>query len=204
LLPVGLKKCHYALLPSSRVCSTTPIIFDRIAVPVQPRFDPHPVAMAEMINIDKYAAAVWMLSKPLRCLRQAEMACRLQVASVPLTEKLEDYDLPAQLESSVVPGAHCHRPEVGNHRWASSACRYHWPQLYDRYKRMARFVDHLVGRLFEFAAESRLSSQMERGESGRQSCQAGSADFKADAGWSKTEGRGSGRILSMSCKHRAF
>ena len=41
-----------------------PIIFDRLGIKVRP-IKPHPVAMAEMAKSDKYAAVVFVSSRPL-------------------------------------------------------------------------------------------------------------------------------------------
>ena len=41
------------------------MIFERLGIKVDARFVPHPVAMAEIANSDKYAAVVFVSSKPL-------------------------------------------------------------------------------------------------------------------------------------------
>jgi TRAP-type uncharacterized transport system substrate-binding protein len=123
-----------------------PIIFDRLGIPVQPRFDPHPVAMAEMIDNDKYAATVWVSSKPLDAFAKQKWPDGFKLLAVPLTEKLEDYYLPAELEASDYPDLIAAGQKVETVAVPAVLAAYGWPQLNDRYKRMARFVDYLVER----------------------------------------------------------
>jgi TRAP-type uncharacterized transport system substrate-binding protein len=123
-----------------------PIIFDRLRIPVQPRFDPHPVAMAEMINSDKYAATVWVSSKPLDAFAKQNWPNGFKLLAVPLTEKLEEYYLPAQLEASDYPALIAAGQKVETVAVPAVLAAYGWPQVSDHYKRMARFVDYLVER----------------------------------------------------------
>ena len=44
---------------------TGPIMFERLGIKVEPQFVPHPMALAEMLKDDKYAAVVFVSSKPL-------------------------------------------------------------------------------------------------------------------------------------------
>ena len=80
-----------------------PLIFDRLGIKVDARFDPHPSALAEMARSDKYAAIVFVTSKPVEPFVRRKWPEGFKFLPVPLTEKLEEYYLPAQLEPSDYP-----------------------------------------------------------------------------------------------------
>ena len=124
-----------------------PIVFERIGVKVSPQFVPHPVAMAEMAQSDKFAAVVFVSSKPLDPFVRRKWPDGFKFLSVPLTEKLEEYYLPAQLDAADYPGLIPEGQSIQTIAVPAVLAVYAWPQQSDRYKRLGRFIDYLFERL---------------------------------------------------------
>jgi TRAP-type uncharacterized transport system substrate-binding protein len=131
-----------------------PIIFDRLGIKIDARFDPHPVAMGEMAKSDKYAAVVFVSSKPLDPFVKRKWPDGFRFLPVPLTEKLEEYYLPAQLESAdypeLIPGGQV----IETISVPAVLAVYSWKPNTDRYRRMSRFVDYLFDRLPKLQTET--------------------------------------------------
>jgi TRAP-type uncharacterized transport system substrate-binding protein len=124
-----------------------PIIFERLGIKVQSQFDPHPVAMAEMVKSDKYAAVVFVSSRPLDPFVKRKWPDGFKFLPVPLTEKLEEYYLPAQLDASDYPGLIAEGASVQTVAVPAVLAVYAWPQGSDRYKRLTRLIDYMFERL---------------------------------------------------------
>jgi TRAP-type uncharacterized transport system substrate-binding protein len=124
-----------------------PIIFDRLGIKVQSQFDPHPVAMAEMVKSDKYAAVVFVSSRPLDPFVKRKWPDGFKFLPVPLTEKLEEYYLPAQLDASDYPGLIAEGASVQTVAVPAVLAVYAWPQGSDRYRRLTRLIDYMFERL---------------------------------------------------------
>src|SRR6185436_18608854 len=73
---------------------------------------------------------------------------------VPLTEKLEEYYLPAQLEPSDYPDLIPQGQIVQTVSVPAVLAVYNWPVQSDRYRRMVRFVDYLFERLPRLQTEA--------------------------------------------------
>jgi len=131
-----------------------PIIFDRLGIKVDARFIPHPVAIGEMATSDKYAAVVFVSSKPLDAFVKRKWAEGFKFLSVPLTPKLEEYYLPAQLEPSDYPGLIPEGQKIQTIAVPSVLAVFNWPQDHDRQKRVARFVDYLFERFAKLQTEA--------------------------------------------------
>ena len=158
---------------------TGPIIFERLGIKVEPHFVPHPVALGEMAKGDKYAAVVFVSTKPLDPFVKRKWPEGFRFLPVPLTQKLEEYYLPAQLEPPTTLGS-SGRPDDPDGRCALGAGRV---QLAQRCRAPA--APGAVGRLsvralLEAANRARLPSQVERTQSCRH--RARLAALWADAG----------------------
>ena len=123
-----------------------PIIFERLGIKVDARFVPHPVAMGEMKQSDKYAAVVFISSKPLDPFVKGKWPAGFKFLPVRLNEKLEEYYLPAQLEAEDYPGLVPEGQKIETIAVPSVLAVYNWPQNSSRGKHMARFVDYLFDR----------------------------------------------------------
>jgi len=123
-----------------------PIIFDRLGIDVDPQFDPHPVAMAEMLKSDRYAAVVFVSSKPLDPFVKQKWPEGYKFLPVPLTPKIEEFYIPAQLEAADYPGLIPNGQKVQTIAVPSVLAVINFPREHERYKRMARLVDYLFER----------------------------------------------------------
>jgi TRAP-type uncharacterized transport system substrate-binding protein len=130
-----------------------PIIFERLGIKVEPRFVPHPVAMGEMATSDKFAAVVFVSSKPLDPFVKRKWPEGYRFLPVPLTEKLEEFYLPAQLEPGDYPGLIPEGQKVQTIAVPSLLAVYDWRQDSERHKRISRFVDYLFDRFSKLQTE---------------------------------------------------
>ena len=131
-----------------------PIIFDRLGIKVMPQFVPHPVAMAEMAQSEKFAAVVFVSSKPLDPFVRRKWSDGFKFLPIPLTEKLEEYYLPAQLDAADYPGLIAEGQSVQTIAVPAVLAVFAWPQPSDRYRRLARFIDYLFERLPQLQKEA--------------------------------------------------
>jgi TRAP-type uncharacterized transport system substrate-binding protein len=123
-----------------------PIIFERLGIKVDARFVQHPVAMGEMKQSDKYAAVVFVSSKPLDPFVKGKWPAGFKFLPVPLNQKLEEYYLPAQLEAEDYPGLIPEGQKIETIAVPSVLAVYNWPPNSPRGKHMVRFVDYLFDR----------------------------------------------------------
>ena len=124
-----------------------PLIFDRLGIKVDARHDPHPSALAEIAQSDKYAAIVFVTSKPVEAFVRRKWPQGFKFLPVPLTEKLEEYYLPAQLEPSDYPELIAQGQIVQTVSVPAVLAVYNWPRQSDRHRRLVRFIDYLFERL---------------------------------------------------------
>ena len=124
-----------------------PLVFERLGIKVDARFDPHPTAMREMATGDKYAATVWVSTKPLDPFLKGQWASGFKFLPVPLTSALEEYYLPAQLDAADYPNLIRAGESITTISVPAVLAVYAWPQDSDRYRRVSRFIDYLVDRL---------------------------------------------------------
>lgn len=123
-----------------------PIIFDRLGIKIDAKFDPHSVAMQEMKKGDKYAATVWVSSKPLAPFLKGQWPAGFKFLPVPYTDNLEYY-LPAYLEHEDYPALVPKGERITTIAVPAVLAVYDWPTDTERYRRMVRFVDYLFDRL---------------------------------------------------------
>lgn len=130
-----------------------PLIFERLGIKVDARFVPHPVAMADMAASDKYAATVWVSSKPLDPFIKRKWPEGFKFLPVPLNEKLQEYYLPAQLDPADYPGLVPAGQRIDTIAVPAVLAVFAWPKGSDRHRRMVRFVDYLFERLPKLQSE---------------------------------------------------
>lgn len=124
-----------------------PIIFERLGIKVAAQFVPHPVAMADMAKSDKFAAVVFVSAKPLDPFVRRKWPEGFRFLPVPLTEKLEEYYLPAQLEAADYPDLIADGQSIQTISVPAVLAIYAWPQRSERHQRVVRFIDYLFERL---------------------------------------------------------
>jgi TRAP-type uncharacterized transport system substrate-binding protein len=130
-----------------------PIIFERLGIKVDARFVPHPVAMGEIANSAKYAAVVFVSSKPLDPFIKRKWPEGYKFLAIPLTERLEEYYLPAQLEASDYPGLIPEGQKIQTIAVPSVLAVYDWRQDQEGQKRISRLVDYLFERFSRLQTE---------------------------------------------------
>jgi TRAP-type uncharacterized transport system substrate-binding protein len=131
-----------------------PLIFDRLGIKVDARHDPHPSALAEFATSDKYAGIVFVTSKPVEPFVRRKWPQGFKFLPVPLTEKLEEYYLPAQLEASDYPDLIAQGQTVQTVSVPAVLAVYNWPTQSDRHRRLVRFIDYLFERLPRLQTEA--------------------------------------------------
>lgn len=124
-----------------------PLIMDRLGIKVEPRFDPHPSAMREMAVSDKYAAIVWVSTKPLDPLLKGDWPAGFKFLAVPLNDALGEYYLPAELNAADYPKLIPAGERIETVSVPAVLAAYAWQGNTDRYRRVARFIDYFADRL---------------------------------------------------------
>jgi len=122
-----------------------PIIFERLGIKVDARFQPHSVAMEEMRKGPGIAATVWVSSKPLAPFLKGKFPEGFRFLPVEYSDKLEYY-LPSYLEHSDYPQLIPQGQRIETISVPALLAVYDWPVDTDRYRRMVRFVDYLMQR----------------------------------------------------------
>ena len=131
-----------------------PLIFDRLDIKIDAKFDPHPSAMSDMAKSDKYAAVVFVSTKPLDPFVKRKWPDGFKFLAVPLTEKLEQYYLPAELAAADYPGLVPEGQSVQTIAVPAVLAVYNWPARTERYRRVARLIDYLFERLPRLQTEA--------------------------------------------------
>ncbi|MGD9805307.1 MAG: TAXI family TRAP transporter solute-binding subunit [Hyphomicrobiaceae bacterium] len=129
-----------------------PIILERLGIKVDAKFDPHSVAMQEMKKGDKYAATVWVSSKPLAPFLKGKWPDGFKFIPVPYADSLEYY-MPAYLEHDDYPLLIPQGQRIATIGVPAVLAVYDWPADTERYRRMVRFVDYLFERLPKLQTE---------------------------------------------------
>lgn len=125
-----------------------PLIFNRLGIKVIEKFDPHPAAMREIRNGgDKYAATVWVTSKPVQGIASQDWPAGFKLLSVPYTRELEELYLPASLDNADYPKLIPAGQKIQTIAVPAVLAVYNWGEGSARYRRMQRFVDYLFDRL---------------------------------------------------------
>ena len=126
---------------------TGPLVFERLGIKVDARFDPHPAAMAEMTKSDKYAAVFWVTTKPIDQFLKRSWPEGFKFLPVPLTEALEQYYLPAKLDAADYPGLIPAGQTIQTIGVPAVLAVFAWREGSERYNRLVRFIDYLFERL---------------------------------------------------------
>ena len=123
-----------------------PIILERLGIKVDAKFIPHSVAIGEMKKSDKFAAVVFISSKPLAPFVKGNWPPGFHFIPVGYTDAL-DYYLPAYLDHADYPSLIPTGQRVATVAVPAVLAVYDWAPDTDRYRRMVRFVDYLFDRL---------------------------------------------------------
>ncbi len=122
-----------------------PLIFSRLGLEVEKTFIPHPVALEQMKR-GEIAAVVFVTSKPVDAFVKGKWEEGFKFLAVEYGSKFEDYYQPSYLEPADYPNL------IKGERIATIAvptllATFNWRPESRRYRRVARFVDELFGRV---------------------------------------------------------
>lgn len=131
-----------------------PLIFDRLGIKIEATFDPHPSALSDMARSDKYAGVVFVSTKPLDPFVKRTWPEGFKFLPVPLTDKLEQYYVPAELVAGDYPGLIANGQTIETIAVPAVLAVYNWPSRTERYRRVARLVDYIIERFPRLQTES--------------------------------------------------
>lgn len=122
-----------------------PLIFSRLGLNVEKMFIPHQVALEQMKR-GEIAAVVFVTSKPVDAFLKGRWDPGFKFLPVEYSAKFEDYYLPSSIDAADYPSLVPKGERIATIAVPTILAAYNWPQQSDRYRRMARLVDHLFGR----------------------------------------------------------
>jgi TRAP-type uncharacterized transport system substrate-binding protein len=131
-----------------------PLIFDRLGIKIDAKFDPHPSALSDMAKSEKYAAVVFVSTKPLDPFARRQWPDGFKFLPVPLTERLEEYYLPAELVAADYPGLIPGGQSIQTIAVPAVLAVYNWPERTERHRRTARLIDYIFERFSRLQTEA--------------------------------------------------
>jgi len=123
-----------------------PLIFSRLGLNVEKMFIPHQVALEQMKR-GEVSAVVFVTSKPVDAFLKGRWDPGFKFLPVEYDTKFEDYYLPSSIEATDYPSLVPKGERIATIAVPTILAAYNWPQQSDRYRRVARLVDHLFSRL---------------------------------------------------------
>ena len=123
-----------------------PLIFSRLGLNVDKMFIPHQVALEQMKR-GEVSAVVFVTSKPVDAFLKGRWDPGFKFLPVEYDTKFEDYYLPSSIEAKDYPSLVPKGERIATIAVPTILAAYNWPQQSDRYRRVARLVDNLFGRL---------------------------------------------------------
>src|SRR5438309_3651712 len=139
------KKVNFNTLGTAAAYSG-PLIFGRLGVNVDKTFIPHQVALQQMKSGDM-AAVVFITSKPVDAFLKGKWEPGFKFLPVEYGSRFEDYYLPAYLEPADYPNLIAKDQRIATIAVPTILAAYNWRPASPRYRRVARFVDELYGRV---------------------------------------------------------
>ena len=128
-----------------------PLIFSRLGVEVDKMFIPHPLALEQMKR-GEIAAVVFVTSKPVDAFVKGKWEGGYKFLPVEFGPKFEDYYLATSLESSDYPNLIAKGERIPTISVPTILAAYNWRPSSPRYRKVARFVDELFGRVDKLKA----------------------------------------------------
>ncbi|MGL5168246.1 MAG: TAXI family TRAP transporter solute-binding subunit [Afipia sp.] len=125
---------------------TGPLIFSRLGLDIEKMFIPHQVALPQMRN-GEISAVVFVTSKPVDAFLKGRWDPGFKFLQVGYDSKFEDYYLPSFLEPTDYPNLVPQGQRIATLAVPTILASFNWAPQSDRYRRVARLVDNLFGRL---------------------------------------------------------
>jgi TRAP-type uncharacterized transport system substrate-binding protein len=123
-----------------------PLIFSRLGLNVEKMFIPHQVALEQMKR-GEISAVVFITSKPVDAFLKGRWDPGFKFLAVEYDARFEDYYLPSSIDAADYPNLVQKGERITTIAVPTILAAYNWPSQSDRYRRVARLVDHLFGRL---------------------------------------------------------
>lgn len=123
-----------------------PLIFSRLGLNVEKMYIPHQVALEQMKR-GEMSAVVFVTSKPIDAFLKGRWDTGFKFLPLEYDAKFEDYYLPSSIDATDYPALVPKGERVPTIAVPTILAAYNWPQQSDRYRRVARLVDHLFSRL---------------------------------------------------------
>src|SRR5262245_2475202 len=139
------KKVNFNTLGTAAAYSG-PLIFSRLGIEVDKMFIPHPVALEQMRR-GEIAAVVFVTSKPVDAFLKGKWDAGFKFLPVEYDSRFEDYYLPSSLDSADYPNLLAKEQRIATIAVPTILTAYNWRPGSDRYRRVARFVEDLFGRV---------------------------------------------------------
>jgi TRAP-type uncharacterized transport system substrate-binding protein len=144
------KKVNFNTLGTAAAFSG-PLIFSRLGVEVDKMFIQHPVALEQMRR-GEISAVVFITSKPVDAFLKGRWDTGFKFLPVSYDSKFEDYYIPTSINSTDYPNLIANGERVETLGVPTVLIAYNWRSNTDRYRRVARFVDNLFGRIDKLQA----------------------------------------------------
>jgi len=124
-----------------------PLMFSRLGIDVDKMFIPHPVALEKMRHGDEIAAVVFITSKPVDAFVQGKWEGGFKFLPVEYGAKFQDYYISSYLDAADYPNLIAKDQRIATIAVPTILASYKWRPDSPRYRRVARFVELLFGRI---------------------------------------------------------
>ena len=123
-----------------------PLIFSRLGIDVDKLFIPHPVALEQMRRGD-ISAVVFITSKPVDAFVKGKWEEGFKFLPVAFGPKFQDYYISSYLDAADYPNLIAKDQRIATIAVPTILASYKWRPDSPRYRRVARFVELLFGRI---------------------------------------------------------
>ena len=123
-----------------------PLIFSRLGIDVDKMFIPHPVALEQMRR-GEIVAVVFVTSKPVDAFVKGKWEEGFKFLPVEFGPKFQDYYISSYLDAADYPNLIAKDQRIATIAVPTILASYKWRPDLPRYRRVARFVDLLFGRI---------------------------------------------------------
>jgi TRAP-type uncharacterized transport system substrate-binding protein len=123
-----------------------PLIFSRLGIDVDKMFIPHPVALEQMRR-GEIAAVVFITSKPVDAFVKGKWEEGFKFLPVEYGPRFQDYYISSYLDAADYPNLIAKDQRIATIAVPTILASYKWRPDSPRYRRVARFVELLFGRI---------------------------------------------------------
>jgi TRAP-type uncharacterized transport system substrate-binding protein len=123
-----------------------PLIFSRLGIDVDKMFIPHPVALEQMRR-GEIVAVVFVTSKPVDAFVKGKWEEGFKFLPVEFGPKFQDYYISSYLDAADYPNLIANDQRIATIAVPTILASYKWRPDLPRYRRVARFVELLFGRI---------------------------------------------------------